>query len=595
VIDDALANITVCDPAVGSGAFPVGMMTEIVRARLALNSYLGDKKRTPYDFKRHAIQNCLYGVDIDAGAVEIAKLRLWLSLVVDEEDVKEIKPLPNLDYKIVAGNSLLGLPFKSQRLGKIEELKQKVFDETDHDKKAKIKAQVDEQLAQVFAASKKSLGYEATFDFQVFFSEIFQRKGGFDVMIANPPYVEHKKLKPISSTLKANFEVYSGTGDLYIYFFEKALKLLGKKGLLTFITSNKFIKTSYGRNLRGYLSKRNISEVIDFTEVHVFDALVSSSIILIRNSEPADEVLICFANDGLRNFANLDSFISNNCFAIKSSSLTPEIWQLEKQDRLTLKSKIEKAGRVLATFSSININRGVTTGYNPAFIVDGKRRQELIKEDESSKQIIKPCLQGRNIRKWYFEKSETHLINSGFDIDIPRSYPAIFDHLKVFRKELEIRADQGKHWWNLRSCTYYSEFEKEKIIWGLTADRWAFAYDDEKHYLPSNAYLLTSSQIPIKYILAILNSKLMQFYFGFVGIMTAGGAFTLKYETVREFPLVESSDISQKRFIAVVDQILVAKKRNPEADTSALEGEIDQLVYRLYGLTQEEIAVVEGK
>ena len=109
-IDDKLAAITVCDPAVGSGAFPVGMMTEIVRARLALTPYFNDiQERTPYHFKRHAIKNCLYGVDIDPGAVEIAKLRLWLSLVVDEEDVKQIKPLPNLDYKIVSGNSLLGV------------------------------------------------------------------------------------------------------------------------------------------------------------------------------------------------------------------------------------------------------------------------------------------------------------------------------------------------------------------------------------------------------------------------------------------------------------------------------------------------------
>src|SRR5438093_7287128 len=124
LIDEKLATITVCDPAVGSGAFPVGMMTEIVRARRALTPYFNDvRERTPYHFKRHAIQNCLYGVDIDAGAVEIAKLRLWLSLVVDEEDVKQVKPLPNLDYKVMVGDSLLGFPFKSQGLKKVESLK----------------------------------------------------------------------------------------------------------------------------------------------------------------------------------------------------------------------------------------------------------------------------------------------------------------------------------------------------------------------------------------------------------------------------------------------------------------------------------------
>ena len=155
LIDEKLADITVCDPAVGSGAFPVGMMTEIVRARCALTPYFNDvHERTPYHFKRHAIQNCLYGVDIDAGAVEIAKLRLWLSLVVDEEDVKQIKPLPNLDYKVVVGNSLLGFPFKSQGLQQIADLKRAFFDETDHDKKELLKAAIDKAIHECFVPQR---------------------------------------------------------------------------------------------------------------------------------------------------------------------------------------------------------------------------------------------------------------------------------------------------------------------------------------------------------------------------------------------------------------------------------------------------------
>jgi hypothetical protein len=158
LIDDKLDNIRICDPAIGSGAFPVGMMSEIVRARNVLTTYLPDEEaRNNYIFKRHAIQNCLYGVDIDPGAVEIAKLRLWLSLVVDEQEITQIQPLPNLDYKIVCGNSLLGFPFKSQRLTAIEQLKQQFFDEADHEKKAKLKSQVDQQLREAFAASKKAL------------------------------------------------------------------------------------------------------------------------------------------------------------------------------------------------------------------------------------------------------------------------------------------------------------------------------------------------------------------------------------------------------------------------------------------------------
>ena len=190
LIDEKLEDITVCDPAVGSGAFPVGMMTEIVRARSSLTPYFNAvQERTAYHFKRHAIQNCLYGVDIDAGAVDIAKLRLWLSLVVDEEDVKQVKPLPNLDYKIVPGNSLYGFPFKSQALQAVEDLKTQFFDETDHKRKAQLKAEIDARIRRLVDASAKSLGYRVEFDFELYFSEVFHRKGGFDIVLGNPPYL----------------------------------------------------------------------------------------------------------------------------------------------------------------------------------------------------------------------------------------------------------------------------------------------------------------------------------------------------------------------------------------------------------------------
>ena len=151
LIDEKLADITICDPAVGSGAFPVGMMSEIVRARAALTPYFNDPhERSPYFFKRHAIQNCLYGVDIDPGAVEIAKLRLWLSLVVDEEDVKQIKPLPNLFYKIVTGNSLLGVDKDElenwKAIRRLEDLKPRYFDEPDKDKKDRYKQQIEDTI-----------------------------------------------------------------------------------------------------------------------------------------------------------------------------------------------------------------------------------------------------------------------------------------------------------------------------------------------------------------------------------------------------------------------------------------------------------------
>ncbi|MEA3420681.1 MAG: DNA methyltransferase, partial [Acidobacteriota bacterium] len=178
LIDGKLASIRACDPAIGSGAFPVGLMTEIVRARNTLTTYLANEKdRTNYNFKRRAIQNCLYGVDIDPGAVEIAKLRLWLSLVVDEEDIKQIQPLPNLDYKIVCGNSLVGVErnmFNNELFQKLEVLKPPYFDETNAKKKQEFRKQID-QLIMNLTNNKE------TFDFEVYFSEVFHENGGFDV------------------------------------------------------------------------------------------------------------------------------------------------------------------------------------------------------------------------------------------------------------------------------------------------------------------------------------------------------------------------------------------------------------------------------
>jgi hypothetical protein len=198
-IDALLRDITVCDPAVGSGAFPVGMMTEIVRARMALTHYFKDAaERTPYHFKRHAIQSCLYGVDIDSGAVEIAKLRLWLSLVVDEDDVQQIKPLPNLDYKIVAGNSLLGVKFDVLNLhlfNKLEELKPKFFEESNRVAKENIKRDIENII-------KKITNDKKLFDFDIYFSEIFHDKSGFGIIIANPPYIDSESMSKNSKDLR---------------------------------------------------------------------------------------------------------------------------------------------------------------------------------------------------------------------------------------------------------------------------------------------------------------------------------------------------------------------------------------------------------
>jgi len=270
-LDEGLVNITVCDPAIGSGAFPVGMMTEIVRARLALTPYFEDAAgRSAYDFKRHAIHSCLYGVDIDSGAVEIAKLRLWLSLVVDEDDPEGIRPLPNLDFKIVAGNSLLGFPFQTMGLSDIEELKDEYFDEVDHQRKALLKEDIAKRISTTLALSERSLGYRVDFDFRLMFSEVFRQSGGFDVVIANPPYGllnkrqnRHESVVVTDSELayfktSPEFEpARGGMINVFRLFVVRSINLLREGGCFAEIFPLSFAGDSSAAALRNHLLHRH--------------------------------------------------------------------------------------------------------------------------------------------------------------------------------------------------------------------------------------------------------------------------------------------------------------------------------------------------
>jgi len=600
LIDEKLANIKVCDPAVGSGAFLVGMMHEIVKARDVLTTYMPkENARTPYDFKRQAIQESLYGVDIDPSAVDIAKLRLWLSLVVDEEDFKTIKPLPNLDYKIVCGNSLLGVEkdvFNQHLFSKLEELKAQYFEETNQRKKKGFKEKIDVLI-------KEITHNDENFDFEIYFSEVFHKKGGFDVVIANPPYVEHKKLKGISSSLKEQYQTHSGTTDLYVYFYEKGLDVLKRQGILTFISSNKFMKTSYGAKLRDLLSKYRIHQIIDFTDIHVFDALVASCIIVVSKDSPDDDVIVAFADDSLTDSGDVKNYIENRHIHIDQRTLDDSIWQLEDQTTLNIKKKIETDAIKLRDLSGVSIFRGITTGFNHAFVIDEAKAKELLGPHGANDEIIKPLLQGRNIRRWSYKENKLYIIFTRRGINI-KNYPSIKRHLAQYRDELEPgkgRKPGAYQWYEIQDNTaYYPEFEKEKIIWGLTADKWAFSYDSKKYYLPSNGYILTSETISLKYILALLNSRLMEFYFSFIGIMTAGGAYTLKRETLWEFPIKNISLLQQKPFVELVEKILNVTKADgyladstKQAKVREYEKQIDQLVYELYGLTPKEIEIIE--
>ena len=558
LIDEKLASITVCDLAIGSGAFPVGMMQEIVRARSALTPYFNDPhERNAYHFKRHAIQNCLYGVDIDPGAVEIAKLRLWLSLVVDEDDVKQIKPLPNLDYKIVVGNSLMGFPFKSQRQKEIEKLKLKFFDEPDHDIKAKLKKQIDAELSACFAAAKKSLGCEVTFDFEVWFSEVFDRNNGFDVVIANPPYVRQEEIKELKPVLQNQFQCYTGVADLFVYFYERGVKLLRPRGTIALITSNKFYRAGYGEKLRGFLSRElTLHRLIDFGDAPVFEAIAYASILTGVRAAPAkDASALAYTWEKEMTFEHIAQIIPERGQQIRQDELKPDGWQLESPAVFRLLEKLRRAGKPLGEYVNGRFYRGILTGLNEAFIVDRTTRDRLIRDHKSSAEILKPFLRGRDVKRWRTEFAEQYLIKieSSENKDHPWSgksereaektfaatFPAIHERFEEFRSALKKRDDQGKYFWELRSCIYWKEFEQPKIVIPAITSDVEYAADYEKHFSNDKTSICVTSEP--NYLLGLLNSKVLWWFIRQTAASKQGGFYEFKPMYVSVLPIPTTS------------------------------------------------------
>jgi hypothetical protein len=410
LLDEKLKTIKICDPAIGSGAFPVGMMHEIVKTRNVLETYLKTRKNA-YEFKRHCIQESIYGVDIDPGAIEIAKLRLWLSLVVDEENYLDIKPLPNLDYKIMQGNSLIELlsteslvsSTDHRRTKLVEELKKakdelfnitipakkenkrreidivmKKFFEYDRDKQIKrlndailaVKSQQrlfeddkdkkeDEKKIRVIESRIKEIKNIDVpkpvehFEWHINYSEIFQGKGGFDVMIANPPYIRHEGIKSLKPFLAKEFQsFYCSTADIYTYFYKRGLDLLKSSGHLCFIAPNKFMRATYGKNTRHVLTHTGTPRfIIDFCDLPIFDATTYPAILLIEKNKPGgNEKTLVTTFRKSEQLERIEDTISSLGFQMPVTALKSEGWTLETPQVLALMEKIRGVGKPLGEY-----------------------------------------------------------------------------------------------------------------------------------------------------------------------------------------------------------------------------------------------------
>ncbi len=694
IIDKALKNIRVCDPAIGSGAFPVGMMNEIIRARNVLTSYLSlreaeapKQSRTIYDFKRHAIQNCLYGVDIDPGAVEIAKLRLWLSLIVDEEDIKQIKPLPNLDYKIMQGNSLIsefmGIDldndkennekeklFSTNESNELYEMlkvkKDELLNQPNINKKKILKKEIENLIIKIFEvklqeqksdyfkklieieekyerhpvkeerereikrekdvlsrktgfnleeAEKQLRQYTSNqkirpfFPWKLYFSEVFKEKNGFDVVIANPPYVRQEKIRDQKPLLqKQGYEIYNSTSDLYTYFYERSYQILKPNGFSCFISSNKWMRAKYGEKLRKFFKEKTKAvNLVDFGGYEVFEATVDTNILLFQKnkSTPNHTFNVINIQSDFTKDTELNVYSKKHSLSITQKEIDSRCFTFADDATMKLKAKIEDRGVPLKDWD-IKICFGIKTGFSEAFIINNETKEKFCKQDSKITEILKPILRGRDINKWHYKWAGLWLINSHNGlrgkgvkrINVAKDYPIIYKHLQQYQENLEIRQDKGDNWTNLRNCAYLDEFEKEKILYQEMSYESSFSWDKNKMFVNQSCYIIANAN---KYILSLLNSKLINDYFKLISQTLGTGAFRWIKQYVEQIPIPKISSTEQKSFIELVDHILAITKdkdylENPKMQTEAKEYEyqIDQMVYKLYNLTPEEIEIVEG-
>lgn len=647
---DALDSMKAIDPACGSGAFPMGMLQKLVHVLKKLDPQnKGWQKRQEkaaqtiessiareealkaierafahdnddYGRKLYLIENCLYGVDIQPIAVQIAKLRFFVSLVVDqaidpEEENYGILPLPNLETKVVAANTLLGLQRGQLLLGstevkrlesELQQVRHDYFTARSYKRKKELKAQdkrLCDELSKLLSDSGECSPYDAKrlagwnpydtnthasfFDPGWMFGLASRNNHGvFDVVIGNPPYVRQEELKsqtvigsdgktqPLKDALKDQYECYTGTADLYVYFFERSLQLLRTGGVLSFITSNKYFRAGYGERLRTYLAyATRPSGVLDFGDAPVFTSIAYPAILVTqkmrhvekgqlpaskgptgflhpRNLPPEgwqSHVMTWTPGPDIREFPDI---FERDAFQIAQRDLKPDGWRMESPVSLRLLERLRKAGTPLCEYVQGRFYYGIKTGLNEAFVVDRATRDRLIAEHPSSKEVLKPFLRGRDVKRWRVEFADQYLIriesseNVGHpwsgkpDKDAERSfaktYPAIHKYFETMRKDLIKRYDQGRYFWELRSCDYWREFEQPKILYQEIATYQAFAWDDSGAYTNNKTFLIPGAS---RLALTVLNSPVSWWFLDKVASKLQGGAYAMQTPYVGQVPI----------------------------------------------------------
>ncbi len=658
----AISEIKILDPACGSGAFPMGILHKLtfILSKLDHNNIFWRKLQEDraneetkeayksgnreerrnriieieeaftantsddYGRKLFLIENAIYGVDIQPIAVQISKLRFFISLIVDQDFKYKIKPLPNLETKFVAADTLIGIIGEDTRdlfddptvtilEGLLRKVRHEHFRASTPKRKSKVRntdrrlrITIAEHLEKNKIHGKDERGkqlkswdpYDQNSHSSFFDSEwMYGITDGFDIVIGNPPYVQIQKFsgKQIQKDWQAeNYETFQKTGDIYQLFYEKGNQLLKNQGVLCFITSNKWMRANYGKTTRKYLLDNvSILQLVDFGDSPIFENATTYTNILMFSKDIAKRTPLVWdlskvytKNMALKEILQV-SASTEGIFSVNSFIIIPS-------EQAIVRKRIEEMGTALKDKDwDVLIYRGVLTGYNKAFIIPGVIKDKLIAQDPRSAEIIKPILRGRDIKKYKAEFADLWLINThnGYlerktqrripPIEI-NSYPAIKKHLEKHWEKLQNRQDKGITPYNLRNCAYLGKFEKEKIVWSEIVYDSAFSLDVSNLYPEATSFILTGQNL--RYLIALLNSKLVTFAFRkfYAGGDLRGETFRYKKVFLENLPIPIISKSQQLPFEILVDCTLFAKENEMETEAGTFESVIDGMVYDFY-------------
>jgi type I restriction-modification system DNA methylase subunit len=510
----ALKNLRVVDPACGSGVFLVTAFDFLKDEYDRVNKKVAELRGTAgqadiEDVDREILSQNLYGVDVNAESVEITKLSLWL------KTAKQGKELDSLDHNIRVGDSL------------IEDSN--------------------------FAYLKHGLSWNRAFP------EVFAA-GGFDVVLGNPPYVRQELLKNMKPYLQKHFDVYHGVADLYCYFFERGLRLLKHGGRLGYISSSTFFKTSSGSALRSYLKKHAaLDSVTDFGDLQIFEGVTTYPAILTMRKSTSSGAFKFWKVKAIPE-GNFGQAFGESAQDYPQDKLSAGSWELESDALRQLRDKIVRGKKTLKQVYG-SPNRGVLTGFNKAFVIDRKTRDRLIADDSNSEELIKPWLEGKDLKRWRAEPRDIYMIFTRRGVDIEK-YPAILSHLEKFRGGLEPKPENWRpkkpndkwlgrksgsyKWYEIQdSIDYYQEFEKSKISYPhFNAER-NFFCDASGSFSNDKSYLISSSSMEL---LGYLNSSVAWFLLTGMSPPVRGGFHELRIQYVETLTI---PSLSQKQKAAL--------------------------------------------